>query len=41
MNRLNTEQEVATQDAILKNTGGIQDMMVALKKEEGLKEATL
>jgi hypothetical protein len=41
MNKLNTDQEVATQDAILKNTGGIQDMMLALKKEEGLKEATL
>jgi shikimate kinase len=41
MNKLNTDQEVATQEAIIKNTGGIQKLMTDLKKEEGLKEATL
>jgi hypothetical protein len=41
LNKLNTDKETAVQDAIIKNTGGIQDLMLDLKKEEGLKEATL
>lgn len=41
LNKLNTDKEVALQDAIIKNTGGIQTLMNDLKKEEGLKEATL